>query len=216
MLRKLPGPLLVPLTSPTPNSTHRGTDFASDVQFRFLQTQQSSVAPCLTHSLGSGTSLPKVSLSSQSLQPTQWPHFLTNDLCLTILGGFPDLFYVTTFQISSPFPGFPSANPLSHPPLSCFYEGAPPPIHPLLPLHPSIPLHWGIKPSWDQGSPLPLVLDKAPSAPSVLSQLFHWGPCAQPDSWLQASASVLARIWQSLSGDSGIRLLSASTSWHLQ
>jgi hypothetical protein len=26
----------------------------------------------------------------------------------------------------------------------------------------------------------------------------------------------LARIWQSLSGDSGIRLLSASTSWHLQ
>ena len=63
---------------------------------------------------------------------------------------------------------FPSAKSLSHHPLPCFYEGAPPPIHPLLPHCPSIPLHWGIKPSQDQGPPLPLMPDKAPSAPSVL------------------------------------------------
>jgi hypothetical protein len=40
--------------------------------------------------------------------------------------------------------------------------------HPLLPHHPSIPLHCGIKLSQDQGPPLPLMPDKAPSAPSVL------------------------------------------------
>jgi hypothetical protein len=33
---------------------------------------------------------------------------------------------------------------------------------------------------------------------------------------LQASASVFVRLWQSLSGDSYIRLLSACTSWHSQ
>ena len=67
-----------------------------------------------------------------------------------------------------PLPCFPSVNPLSHPPLPCFFEGAPPPTYPLLPHHPSIPLHWCIKPSQDQGLPLPLKPDKAPSAPSVL------------------------------------------------
>jgi len=45
---------------------------------------------------------------------------------------------------------------------------APPPTHPLLPHCPSIPLHWGIKPSQNQESPLPLMPDKAASAPSVL------------------------------------------------
>ena len=65
----------------------------------------------------------------------------------------------------SPF----SVSPLQfHPPLSCFYEGAPPPIHLPLCHHPSIPLHWGIKPSKDQGPPLPLIPHKTPSAPSVL------------------------------------------------
>jgi hypothetical protein len=66
-----------------------------------------------------------------------------------------------------PFPGFPSANPLFHPPLPCFYEGAPPPTHLLLSHCPSILLHWGIKPSQDQKPPFPLMLDKAPSAPLV-------------------------------------------------
>ena len=43
-----------------------------------------------------------------------------------------------------------------------------PPTHPHLPHCPTIPLHWAIKPSQDQGPPLPLMPDKAPSAPSVL------------------------------------------------
>ena len=67
-----------------------------------------------------------------------------------------------------PFPSFPSANVLSHLPLTCFYEGAPPtPTH--SPHRPSIPLHWGIKLSQDQWPPLPLMPHKAHSAPSVLS-----------------------------------------------
>jgi hypothetical protein len=73
-----------------------------------------------------------------------------------------------------PFPSFSSANPLPTPPLLCFYEGAPhPPSYPLPPQRPSTPLHWGIKPSQDQGPPLPLMPDKAPSAPSVLPLTIH-------------------------------------------
>jgi hypothetical protein len=53
-------------------------------------------------------------------------------------------------------------------PLPCFYEGASPPTYPLLLYCPSIPLHWCIKPLQDQGPSLPLMPDKAPSAPSVL------------------------------------------------
>jgi hypothetical protein len=49
-----------------------------------------------------------------------------------------------------PFSGFPSGNLLSHPSSPGFYEGAPPPIYPLLPPCPDIPLHWGIQPSQDQ------------------------------------------------------------------
>jgi hypothetical protein len=59
----------------------------------------------------------------------------------------------------------PSLFPLYKPPIPSpapyFYEGAPPPIHPLLPHHPGIPLCWGIKPPLDQGLPLPLMPDKA-------------------------------------------------------
>ena len=66
------------------------------------------------------------------------------------------------------FPGFPSRKPLSHLSSPCFSEGAHPPTHPLPP-HPStIPLHWGIKSPQDQGPPLPLMPDKAPSASLVL------------------------------------------------
>jgi hypothetical protein len=54
------------------------------------------------------------------------------------------------------------------PPLPCFYEGAPPPTYPLLAHLHSIPLHWGIKPSQDQGPPVPLMPDKASSTPPVL------------------------------------------------
>jgi hypothetical protein len=79
------------------------------------------------------------------------------------------LFYLFTFQMLF-LSQFPLCTP-SHPPLPCFYEGAPSltyPLYPLPPHHPSILLHWGIKPSLNQGLPLPLMLDKAPSAPSVL------------------------------------------------
>ena len=63
------------------------------------------------------------------------------------------LFYLFTFQMLSPSPSFPSRNPQSY--LPYLYEDALPPPRP------SISLHWGIEPSWDQGSPLPLMPDKA-------------------------------------------------------
>jgi hypothetical protein len=40
----------------------------------------------------------------------------------------------------------------------------------------------------------------------------NWGLCPQSNDWLRASTSV--RHWQSLSGNSYVRLLSASTCWH--
>ena len=51
---------------------------------------------------------------------------------------------------------------------------------------------------------LPMEL-QIPSAPWVLL-LDHWRPCAQSNGWLWASTSVFVRHWQSLSGDSYIRL----------
>jgi hypothetical protein len=70
----------------------------------------------------------------------------------------------------SPLPSYPSTIPPSHnlpllPPL-CLYEGDHPPT---LPYPSSIPLHWGIKPPQDQGSPLPLMSDKA-----ILCYLCIW------------------------------------------
>jgi hypothetical protein len=47
-------------------------------------------------------------------------------------------------------------------------------------------------------------------------KLLHWRPCAQSNGWLWTSTSVFVRLCRSFSGDSYIRLLSASTSWHLQ
>ena len=38
-------------------------------------------------------------------------------------------------------------------------------------------------------------------------QLLHWGPCAQSNGRLRAWISVFVRHWQSLSGDSYIKLL---------
>jgi hypothetical protein len=57
---------------------------------------------------------------------------------------------------------------------------------------------------------------KHPQLLQSLLQLLHWGPCVQSNGWLPASISVFVRLWQSLSGDSHIRLPSASTSWHSQ
>jgi len=69
----------------------------------------------------------------------------------------------------NPLPSFPSANPLFHTPSPYFYEGAPTPIHPLLPHHPSISLHWSIQPSLDQRPSLPLMPDKA-----ILCYICSW------------------------------------------
>ena len=49
-----------------------------------------------------------------------------------------------------------------------------------------------------------------------LLYLLHWGPHVQPNAWLWTSVSVFVRLQQSLSGDSDIRVLSASTCWHPQ
>ena len=57
---------------------------------------------------------------------------------------------------------------------------------------------------------------QTPSSPSVLPLTPPLGCYAQSRGWLQASASVFVSIWQILSGDSYIRLLSACTSWHQQ
>ena len=47
-----------------------------------------------------------------------------------------DILFIYISNVIS-FPGFPSGNPLSHPPSPCFYEGASPPIHP--PTHSHLP-----------------------------------------------------------------------------
>jgi hypothetical protein len=47
-------------------------------------------------------------------------------------------------------------------------------------------------------------------------KLLHWDPHAKSNGWLLASTSVFVRLWKTLSGDSYIRHLSASFSWHQQ
>ena len=98
--------------------------------------------------------------------------------------------------------------------------------HPLLhmQLEPCVLLGWWFSP-WELWGiwlvdivvlPEGVQTPSAPSAPQSFPYLLHWGPCAQSNGCLQASASVFAKLWQSLSGDNYIRLLSASTSWHPQ
>jgi hypothetical protein len=84
---------------------------------------------------------------------------------------FPNflIFYLSTFQILSPFPVSPLKIPLSHPLSACYYEGLHPPTHPVPPPHSGIPLHWGIELSKDQGPLLPLMTDKA-----ILCYRFGW------------------------------------------
>jgi hypothetical protein len=66
-----------------------------------------------------------------------------------------DIFFIYILNVI-PFPGFPSENPLSHPP-----PPAHQPIHPLPLPCPGIPLQWGIEPSQDQGPVLSLMSHKA-------------------------------------------------------
>ena len=68
-----------------------------------------------------------------------------------------------------PLPSFPSENTLSHLPYLCFYKGASLPTKQLCHYCPSIPLFWGIKPSQDQGPPLPRMPDKG-----VLCYICSW------------------------------------------
>jgi hypothetical protein len=49
---------------------------------------------------------------------------------------------------------------------------------------------------------------------SLFSNSSIGDPCAQSNGWLKVSTSVFVRLWQSLSGDSHIRLPSASTFCH--
>ena len=78
------------------------------------------------------------------------------------------IFYLFTFQMLSPFPVSPLQTPYPIPPYPASMRVLPHPSTHSHPHRPSISLHWGIKPSQDQGPPLPLMPDKAPSAPSVL------------------------------------------------
>ena len=71
-----------------------------------------------------------------------------------------DIFFISNVK---PFPGFPSKNPLCHPPFPCS------PNHSLLLLCLGIPLHWGIEPSQDQGPLLPFMPNKA-----ILCYIFGW------------------------------------------
>jgi len=79
-----------------------------------------------------------------------------------------NIFFIYTSNVIS-FPSFPSRNPPAHPPITCLHEGAPPPIHLLLPHCPSIPLCRGIEPPQDRGPPFPLMLDKA-----ILCYMCDW------------------------------------------
>ena len=117
--------------------------------------------------------LPISSLKDMSIH---FPYLLNNILNLCQSNGVTVLLAVQsvtlkkildilfTFQMLSPF-RIPSANPHPIPPYPASIREL---THPLPPHHPSLPLHWGIKPSQDQRPPLPLMPDKASSAPSVL------------------------------------------------
>ena len=66
-----------------------------------------------------------------------------------------------------PFSGFPSVSPLSHRPIPCLYEDAPPHTHSLPPHHPGSPLPWGIFRA--KGFFLLLMLDNA-----ILCYICSW------------------------------------------
>lgn len=84
-----------------------------------------------------------------------------SNVCLIMLF-YLILFYwilsLLTFQVLSPF--LVSPPPQKPPTISSFLVL--PSTHPLLPSCPGILQHWGIKPSQDQGPPLPLKPDKSP------------------------------------------------------
>ena len=68
-----------------------------------------------------------------------------------------------------PLSWLPSAILPFHPCSPCLYEGAPPPIHPLLPPFHGISLHWVIESSQDEGPLFQLVPNKA-----ILCYIWDW------------------------------------------
>ena len=72
---------------------------------------------------------------------------------------------------------------------------------------------WGV---WPVGTIAPSMGLQTLLTPSVPYPIPPSGTLCSVNGWLQASASVFVSLWQSPSGDSYIRLLSASTSRHLQ
>jgi hypothetical protein len=87
-----------------------------------------------------------------------------------------DIFFIYIPNVI-PFP-LPPTPPITSP-CPCFYEGAPPLTHPLLPppFPPCIPLHWGIEPSQDQGPLLRLFAScavlLAPESPFPYTSIVH-------------------------------------------
>jgi len=102
-----------------------------------------------------------------------------------------------------PFPGFPSIKLPSCSPSPFFYEDDSPPTSSP---NPALTFPY---PGWGGQTFFIACISVLPLTPELESH-------AQSDDWLQASVSVLVRLCQSLSEDSYIRFLSASTSWHQQ
>jgi hypothetical protein len=84
-------------------------------------------------------------------------------LFLNIIEIMALFFYLFTLHILSPFLFFPPQTPLPNLPLPASMKVFPP--H-----QPSISLHLGIEPPQDQGSPLPLMPNKA-----ILCYICSWG-----------------------------------------
>jgi hypothetical protein len=76
---------------------------------------------------------------------------------------------------------------------------------------------WEFQGVWSVDTVASFVGLQIPLAPSVLTPLVRTPPPqAQFNDWLQVSSSVFVSLWQSLWGDSYIRLLLTNTSWHPQ
>ena len=94
-----------------------------------------------------------------------------------------DIFFIYISNVM-PFPGFPSENPLSLPPLHCS------PTHSLPLTGPSIPLHWCLEPSQGLGPLLPLTTNEAilcyieSSFPPCVFFGWWFSPCEFWGKWL--------------------------------
>ena len=101
-----------------------------------------------------------------------------------------DIFFIYISNVIL-FPGFPSENPLSHPPLACSLT------HLLLLPCPGIPLHWGIDPSQDQ-EPLLSLMSQGAMGPSMCTLYFSTGSvtegCCHLFSWQREPVQLLVTV----------------------